>query len=375
MAAMNKKALTTKEELIHAASEIFSIKWYETVSISDICKKAGRSSGAFYNYYKNKEDIFLRILDRFLIIFADELRKISGDSVESRLDSFLNITIDTGRDNKKLVTVFREGQYRFNEMEQRLKTIYVDALSVVYGRELSETEYLFITGPLRFISIRNLYHNRPYDFEMVKHFILKGLFGEQEFDISAVFAPVEYYSKEQPEKTRDILLLKAAELFGGEGYHKVNIYDITRSSGFAVGTFYRHFKTKEAILIELVESIGKETRALIGKNLGKDLNPLEQTIRGFYIFIKHMEQNPAYYTIVREAEFVVDKAVEEYYDNFEKGYCKQKFPGDPDPVTIANSLSGLGHYFGIEDIFSGNIAAIKESLTILGTYLKSGLSR
>ncbi len=375
MIPLNGKAGRTREVLLRAACDIFSKKWYDTVSVSEISREAGLSNGAFYNYFKSKEDIFLQLLHRFLRIFESQLNIISGETVNSRLDKFINITIETGKENKKLVTLFREGQYRFSEMERRLKDIYVDALKQVYGRPLSEVEYLFVTGPIRFISIRNLYHGRPYDLETLKHFITEGLFGDNNLNSTRVFTPVEQNKCSAPVKTREILLEKAVELFSGQGYHDTNVYDICRNSSFSVGTFYRHFESKESILVELVEKIGKEIRTLIAKNIPDNLNRLEQTIRGFYIFIRHLEINPAYYTIVREAEFVIDTTVEEYYDKFEKGYLKQMYPGSPDRVTIANSLSGLGHYFGIEDIFSGNIQGIEESLITLAAFLKSGLPR
>ena len=124
-----------------------------------------------------------------------------------------------------------------------------------------------------------------------------------------------------------------------------------------------------------MEQIGVEIRKLISKNLHKDLNPLEQIIRGFYIFISHIERQPEFYKIVREAEFVLEETVEEHYNRFETGYLKSSFPETMDPVTVANALSGIGHYFGIEDIFSRNITDTESSLKVLGTFLQSGISR
>lgn len=374
MAKVIKKAQQTKQELLNSACDLFSRNWYETVSISEISKHAGKSSGSFYNYFKSKEDIFLALLDSFLIIFGEEMGGITGETVEARLDSFFNITIKIGKKYKKLVTLFREGQYRYNEMEKRLRGIYMNALYSVYGRELSESEYLFVTGPLRFISIRNLYHKRPYDINTLKSIILNGLYPDDDFGASKVFTSYNEIVEDEKKATRDILLSTAMKLFGEEGYHQVNVYDITRKSRFAVGTFYRHFESKELMLEELVEHIGSETRSLISKNLRNDLNPLETTIQGFFIFIKILEKNPAFYTIVREAEFVLEEKVEEYYNRFENGYLNQPCPENMDTVTVANALSGIVHYFGIEDIFSRNIKDIESILSTLSTYLQSGIS-
>ncbi|MBN2655806.1 MAG: TetR/AcrR family transcriptional regulator [Spirochaetales bacterium] len=373
MAKVTKKSLETKQALLDSAEQLFSAKWYETVSVPEISRHAGKSSGAFYNYFKNKEEIFLSLLNRFLEIFQTELKKIDGESLEERMVSFIDITIGTAEKYRDLVTIFREGQYRYNEMEQRLKLIYVEALNYVYGRELTENEYLYVTGPVRFISIRSLYHKRPYDRKSLLELLLKGLYSGYTLDREKVFGPVGFDEEPKPESTREILLAKAVELFGEEGFHQVNVYDITRQSRFAVGTFYRHFESKEQILQELVEMIGTKTRSAIAGSMKEDLNPLEQTVRGFYAFIRMFEKHPAYYKIVREAEFVIDKTVEDYYNRFEKGYLKQQYPEQLDNVTMANALSGIGHYFGIEDIFSHNIENIETSLIRVGSFLRSGI--
>jgi AcrR family transcriptional regulator len=49
--------------ILNAAAEIFASEGYHHASISDICKNAGISNGALYKYFKNKEDMFLSIID------------------------------------------------------------------------------------------------------------------------------------------------------------------------------------------------------------------------------------------------------------------------------------------------------------------------
>jgi AcrR family transcriptional regulator len=367
------KSQLTREKLLNSALELFSSSWYETVSISEISRHAGKSSGSFYNYFKSKEDIFLILLNDFLLIFENQMEGISGETVEERLESFIFITINTGKKYKNMVTVFREGQYRYIEMEKKLRTVYVTALKAVFGRTLNELEYLFVTAPIRFVSIRNLYHRKSYQTNTLKTMILNGLYFHDSFNVSKVFTSFSAISKNEEQTTKNVLLSNAIDLFGKDGYYKVNVHDITRKSGFAVGTFYRHFKSKEQILHELVEQIGSDIRMVIRENRTENLNTLEQTVQGFYLFLKFMEKHPAYYTIIREAEFVLEESVEEYYNRFEIGYLKQLCPKSLDPVTVANALSGMGHYFGIEDIFSRNIRDIENSLKVFSTYLESGI--
>ena len=47
--------------IIQTASEIFSKKGYHNTQVMDIVRAAGMSAGTFYNYFKNKREIFERV--------------------------------------------------------------------------------------------------------------------------------------------------------------------------------------------------------------------------------------------------------------------------------------------------------------------------
>ena len=53
-----------RERLVAAAVELFSKKWYGTVSVAEICRAAGLSNGVFYRYFDGKEGLFKVILGR-----------------------------------------------------------------------------------------------------------------------------------------------------------------------------------------------------------------------------------------------------------------------------------------------------------------------
>lgn len=56
---------------------------------------------------------------------------------------------------------------------------------------------------------------------------------------------------------RTQLMKIALEKFARHGYHQTKISDIVQGAGVAQGTFYWHFKSKEAIALEIIET-GKE---------------------------------------------------------------------------------------------------------------------
>jgi TetR/AcrR family transcriptional regulator, fatty acid metabolism regulator protein len=59
------KAEIRKEQILNCAKKVFSLKGYYGTQVDDIIKEAGIAKGTVYIYFKNKEDIFFCLLERF----------------------------------------------------------------------------------------------------------------------------------------------------------------------------------------------------------------------------------------------------------------------------------------------------------------------
>jgi AcrR family transcriptional regulator len=59
------KGRRTEAAFLDAARQVFSEKGYLNAKISDIAAAAGRSTGSFYNYYENKEQLLEALLEEF----------------------------------------------------------------------------------------------------------------------------------------------------------------------------------------------------------------------------------------------------------------------------------------------------------------------
>jgi len=59
-------------------------------------------------------------------------------------------------------------------------------------------------------------------------------------------------------QTRQALLNAAAEEFARQGYELANINTISNKAGFAKGTVYNYFPTKQALLLALIDDIAQE---------------------------------------------------------------------------------------------------------------------
>lgn len=65
-----------KETIEHAACELFIKQGFHATSMRDIGKGAGVSLGNLYNYYETKDSIFESIINRYLKVIDEELKRI-----------------------------------------------------------------------------------------------------------------------------------------------------------------------------------------------------------------------------------------------------------------------------------------------------------
>lgn len=105
-------------KIIAAAREAFSESLYSEVTITDIIKLAGIPRGSFYQYFKDKEDIYFYLLETFRQDFKDSL---SDNLKDQHGDLFAAVSItfhatlkflSTAVDRRLLQNILMELDYR-----------------------------------------------------------------------------------------------------------------------------------------------------------------------------------------------------------------------------------------------------------------------
>ncbi len=177
----------TEGRLQATAIDLFARKWYGTVSVAEICRAAGLSNGVFYRYFNSKEALFKVILGGVLEWIRTALDGLRGETPRQRLDHLADLVVNLSSENPGLVSVFREGQYRYLEFEQRLVAIYTRSLGAALGQEVGLAEYLFAFGGLRFCGVRKAFFAVPVDLGTVRGILAEGLFRGLTFDPARVF--------------------------------------------------------------------------------------------------------------------------------------------------------------------------------------------
>jgi AcrR family transcriptional regulator len=366
-------ARDTLPRLRSAGLQVFSEEWYDAVSVAEICRRAGISNGAFYRYFPGKTELFFALLENFLVTLEGELAGVTGATVKERLRRFVHVVAGAARRYAGEVKMFREGQYRFPQFEERIRTLYVATAERIYGRTISEVEYLYLLSGLRFVATRSLLSGLEPDEELLVELLFNGVFeaGVEPIRLATLPEPDALESDSPHER----LLHEAVGLIGERGFYAVQVVDIARAAGYSVGTFYNHFSGKDSFLAELVRDIGTGTRHFLRTHQVPTQSRWHQEVQGIWNFLHYFSRHPEYYEIVREAEFVVPQSVREYYDAFERGYVANLSELPPDQRAItANFLMGISHYLGIEVLYQKRVTDVAGAVRDLGRLLAHGLS-
>lgn len=83
-----ERALATRKELIRAARAVFARVGFESARLEDIAAKAGKTRGAFYANFKDKEDVFFAIFEEDLSRDQDRIvaELLKASNLDERVD-------------------------------------------------------------------------------------------------------------------------------------------------------------------------------------------------------------------------------------------------------------------------------------------------
>src|ERR1700760_2339884 len=65
--AKQERSVQTRASLMDAARKIFCRDGFERARLEEISSEAGKTRGAFYSHFKDKEDVFFAIFEQDLV--------------------------------------------------------------------------------------------------------------------------------------------------------------------------------------------------------------------------------------------------------------------------------------------------------------------
>jgi len=124
-----QKQAHTRECLMRAAARVFADRGLQQASIDEVAENAGYTKGAFYANFKNKEELFLAMLDeRFAQRIEDIEAAIAGEGTAAERarrygDTFAQ-TLRADREWERLFFEFSAYAARDEDFRQELVTRY-----------------------------------------------------------------------------------------------------------------------------------------------------------------------------------------------------------------------------------------------------------
>ena len=122
-----RRSIDKKEKILRAAYAVFCAKGFYRSTTTEIARKAGVSIGALYSYFKDKEDLFMVILERYMEQFEaarDRMLQASGDKDPPLPDiarSILTALIIEHEASKELNREIGRLSYEYPEVAARME--------------------------------------------------------------------------------------------------------------------------------------------------------------------------------------------------------------------------------------------------------------
>jgi len=125
-----KRAMLTRRALLRSARSIFARHGFEHARIEDIALKAGKTRGAFYDNFKDKEDVFFAIFEEDIDHDLAELGPLLTGLpvVEERVEALGEYLSELGEDRERILLnlEFKLYAIRHPRKRKRLAALHRD---------------------------------------------------------------------------------------------------------------------------------------------------------------------------------------------------------------------------------------------------------
>jgi len=118
---------------------------------------------------------------------------------------------------------------------------------------------------------------------------------------------------ERSEEVRKSVFAAAAVVIGERGYAEASISRIADLAGIALGSFYVHFESRQALFDELLHKLRQDMLAQMHRAVSGASDFYDVEERGIRAMFDYLDQEPGFGRILHEAEFVAPLAHQQHY--------------------------------------------------------------
>lgn len=373
------KGARTRQALLQAARQVFGDHGYSGASVSQISRQCGLSQGTFYQYFRNKDQIFREVVDAALSDFWAKANNLSleGLSPGQALHQVLLLLLGHCRDYAPIHRVLNE----FDIIET-VTISYYDSIAWFYRdfyrRAVNSGQFRPLDPNVVAYSMLGLaiFEQRRWEglgpdhtheelAQLCANLLEHGISGPKAWQPPREFglpspapgqeSPLPWEESDSPGKGTKIAIFQAAEQVLGEmGYARASISEITRQAGVAQGTFYVHFKSKQDLMNGVVRFLSHQLRRELRRLTDRSEDRRDKELQGMLGFFGFLGRHCLIYRIVAESEAIVPEAAEYYYNKLAQGYAASlAAPVDAGQIrslpleVMVPALMGIHHMIGL----------------------------
>jgi AcrR family transcriptional regulator len=370
------KGLRTRERLIEASGAVFASKGCAASGVADICAAAGLAVGGFYRYFASKEEIITaltRELRDGIIRKIEELPR--QKDVEKEALAIAEVFFKAAAERMDSFKAMREAEAGDEALARDFYGPLAEAIAGRLGRFVAgpraAAHAWALLGSLYFYAVKFMvWDNGRVPARApaaVARLCARGL-SKRSLPWHEPAPAVPPKARPSPGDTGAMMLAAAEEVFGRCGYNGARVSEIAKKAGFAAGTFYLFFSSKEEALekvVVLMRDCLVQKAMAYSAGAGSRVEIEAMSFRALFEFIR---EHPYGYRIMREAEFTDAALTDTYYGYILRTYAAQlkktAVSGDfnmEDYELLALALMGMGHMLGMKRVLWGGFGGMTEN--------------
>ncbi len=115
MRQKEKDKIRNRELLIDAAEKLIAVHGFAMTKIEDVTEEAGFSKATIYNYFENKEDLFIALIDRKFeeMVMEGEDVLLQDGTFEEVIEKYVRSSLNIINKNPNFYRIMMSEFYRF----------------------------------------------------------------------------------------------------------------------------------------------------------------------------------------------------------------------------------------------------------------------
>ena len=105
--------------------------------------------------------------------------------------------------------------------------------------------------------------------------------------------------QEKSWQTQQELVRAAQELFGAKGFHATTVSEITQRAGYAKGSFYRHWASKDDLMLQIIKDKLADYRSARDRRIA-EAGSLEEVMHIIWDFLENIIEDKSWSRVFLE---------------------------------------------------------------------------